>query len=291
MLLINDAIVNNIDDSFKVKTIDYLCKFSNIAVLEKHLNLGKVSSKNDFFRVYLKEDTFYTIYNASVDDALLNILDESFCNDEEVKIISPVNQYSLDRSIIRQCHKNVYMWEHSFKRYNILKEKVIQPCVRSRMVYFVKSLNDRAVRYNRWIGKVKKLDEIGFKPFTTFNFEEVLCLTAGDSRPMYRRLYKGDEFTKVDNDSFNKLSDDEALKAFMELIYAFTINEYIVDNNKKYSNVELKEMFKFVAMKYMCKSKDYKSRLFIENNYDKMMMFWEPKFYALFKSYMKYARD
>lgn len=292
MLLINDCIVNEIDKNFKVNTIDYLCRFENIEKLEKILGLTKRLAQNDYFTVYNNNSKCYVIYNASVDDALLNLLDETFCNNTDIKKISPCAQYSLDRITSRLPHKNVYSWENALKRYLILKVKIIRPMTRVKLIAHVKFLNQKALRFKLWKTKILKCKSYNFREFKAMPFAELLSLGSGKSSPLYNKVYNTDHLL-IDNMKFSRLSETKRLEAIKQLINTYVLNQYIVHNkDKKFSNLELKEMFIRVIMGFISNQHNNQTiRLYLENNFEKLKSNFDPSFYSIFKSYCKYVKD
>lgn len=291
MLLINDCIANEVDSEFKINSIDYLCKHKNIKKLEDILGLKKKIAQNDWFTIYSKDANTYVIYNASVDDALLNLLEYSFCNDEEVKKIAPTHQYALDRMSVRTPHKSVHMWLHNMNRYTLLKEKVIKPMTKVKLIEYIKFVNKTALRYQRWKKIILVANNKPFRDFDILCFEEILALASGQSIPIYQNLYD-ENHLKLSSDKFSKFTENDKIEAIRQLINTYVINEYvIIDKERKFSPIELEEKYIELMMRIMCDVDNLNLKLFIERNYSKLVNSYDHLFYSLFKNYDKFIRE
>lgn len=292
MLLINDCIANELNPTFSINSVDYLCKYNNIKKLEAKLELGRRVSQNDYYIVYHKNDMLYVIYNASVDDALLNLLEDNFCNDEDIKKISPTDQYALDRITIKLPHSSPYLWLNVMNRYDVLKKEVVMPIAKSKFIPFVKYVNATALRYKRWKEILINTKVKEFKKFNILDFEEILSLASGKSEPIYQKVYKTNPL-KLEADLFAKLSPRERMIAVTQLINTYTINEFVVRNpDRKFNDRVLEDYYLNTMMKLLCDSESsLPLRLYIERYYSDLRLEFDPLFYALYKNYDKYVRE
>lgn len=291
MLLINDIIIKKVDPHFKIKSIDFLCKHGDIKTIKTKYGLGKAIKKNDYVSVYAKKQQLYKIYNASVDDALLDLLDMSICNNETVKLISPVQQYALDKTSLGFVHQNEEEWLHILKRVSYLKENVINVFIKNRLPMPVKMAITIAKKYKPWVVESVALEPVAkmFKPFDKFDFEELLCISVGESTPLFRTLYT-DNHKFISSEAFGKLTEAHKARAIYQLITAYVLNQYVVTNpSKKYSERQLKVFFKKCYMRYACDTMDYTVKKYMLGNYYSIISFYSNNYYTQFKTFLKYA--
>lgn len=293
MLLINDVIINKLDESFKIKSYDFISRFSNIPKLEKILNLKAPIKKNDYVRVYSKKQNLYKIYNASIDDSLLNLLDKSFCNDEDIKFLSPIYQYAMDATVLKLSHQSEEEWFHTLKRYSYAKNIIVEPLLKSNLENLVKVTTNYSNVYRKWFTNSKALitSYVAFKSFDKFSFEDLIALSCGKGKPLYTSLYEQNH-NYINNEKFQSLEPENKAKAIFQLISTYTLNEYVVGNNhKKYSNEQIKSFFRKTYMKYANEKFDYNIKLYLLNNYKDVMSAYDSTFYNQFKTYLKYVED
>jgi hypothetical protein len=293
MLLINDVIINQLDESFKIKSYDFVSKFGNIPTLEKILNLKAPIKKNDYVRIYTKKEKLYKIYNASVDDSLLNLLDKSFCNDKHIKFLNPLWQYAMDATVLKLSHQNEEEWFHVLKRYSYAQNIIVEPLLKSNLDQLVKVITNYSNVYRKWFNNSKALISkyTAFKSFDKFSFEDLIALSCGKGKPLYTSLYEQNH-NYINNEKFQSLEPENKAKAIFQLISTYTLNEYVVENDKKkYNDEQIKTFFRKTYMKYANEKFDYNIKLYLLNNYNNVMSAYDSTFYTQFKTYLKYATD